>query len=67
MKKKNSCEGAHHQNKFSAKYDVEVHTMFRTNLSEDYKVMWSKPRTTCTDSLDLINAFGIGTNWTVAC
>ena len=39
MKKKNSCEGAHHQNKFSAKYEiVEVHTMFRTNLSEDYKV-----------------------------
>ena len=38
MKKKNSCEGAHHQNKFSAKYDVEVHTMFRRNLSEDYKV-----------------------------
>ena len=41
--------------------------MFRTNLSEDYKVTSSKPRPTCTDSLDLTNAFGIGTNWTVAC
>ena len=39
---------------------------FTQCLSEGYKVTWSKPRTTCTDSLDLINAFGIGTNWTVA-